>query len=530
MKQRNWLVIGGILSFIFAYDYFVVRPFNLKNKPAAPVATKSESSVETTQTTTANAQLSKYTNSNINNLKIKLATENATLSIAPNRTVKIFSDGSINQALVSDFKDNKKENISLIQNPLRWSSSDVAVETCLRSLVSENGTTFFANTNLGTCFVEYSALDRQKSAMRVNLKLNGFEGSQGFVWMSTTGNIDEKRPAPDQWGLGWSASDKTHFLKGEKPLITKIELDPSKTQGIDWLIWGDRYFATVFSPTGSSKPNVYLKNDGETRNTEYGVSYPVRSATKSPAEYSFDLYFGPRSTEGLLAINEKLDKAVEYGWFPSVSKAMLWALKGLNALFHNFGISIIILTLLVRMAFWPLNKKVFSSGQKMKLLQPEMDRIKEKYKDKADMEKMNKEIFALYKTHGVNPMGSCLPLLAQMPIFIGLYGALNHSIDLYQAPFFAWVTDLSSKDPFYVLPILWTLSLLVTGFMNPTPTQPGQPDMKWIMFGMNILFGFISKDWPSGLCLYLLVSNLVGIIQQLMMKRAVKMQPVQEGV
>jgi YidC/Oxa1 family membrane protein insertase len=145
---------------------------------------------------------------------------------------------------------------------------------------------------------------------------------------------------------------------------------------------------------------------------------------------------------------------------------------------------------------------------------------------------MNMETLALYKKHKVNPVGSCFPLLLQMPIFFGLYGALNHSLDLFQAPFFMWITDLSSRDPFFVFPALWTISLVAYVFLNPMPqnNQQGMPDMKWIMISMNIFFGYLSKDWPAGLTLYLFVSNLVGITQQMVMQRATKkLQPIQEG-
>jgi len=169
----------------------------------------------------------------------------------------------------------------------------------------------------------------------------------------------------------------------------------------------------------------------------------------------------------------------------------------------------------------------------MKALQPQIERIRAKYgNDKSRATEMNQELMLLYKSNKVNPVGSCLPLILQMPIFIGLYGALSHSLDLYQAPFFGWLQDLSSPDPFYVLPVLWTITLLGYTKLNPTPAQPGMPDMKWVMIGMNIFFGFLAKDWPSGLNLYLFVSNLIGITQQFMFQRATKVQSqsaIQEG-
>jgi YidC/Oxa1 family membrane protein insertase len=214
---------------------------------------------------------------------------------------------------------------------------------------------------------------------------------------------------------------------------------------------------------------------------------------------------------------------------------MLWSLKTLNRLFDNFGISIIALTILVRILFWPLNKKAYLSTLKMKEIQPELERIRKKFdtKDRAQVEQMNREIFALYKNKKVNPLGGCLPMLLQLPIFIGLYGALSHSIDLYQAPFFGWLQDLSLPDPYYIFPIIWTLSLLGYLAVNPqamNTNQPGMPNMKWIMIGMNLFFGFLSKDWPAGLLVYLVVSNCVGLSQQYFLMRSnTKPQLLREG-
>jgi YidC/Oxa1 family membrane protein insertase len=175
--------------------------------------------------------------------------------------------------------------------------------------------------------------------------------------------------------------------------------------------------------------------------------------------------------------------------------------------------------------------QVFLSGLKMKALQPQIEQLKSKYgTDKSKSDQMNRELIDLYRTNKVNPAGSCLPMLLQLPIFIGLYSALSHSIDLYQSPFYGWITDLSWKDPYYVFPALWTASLLVYVWINPQqPQQPGMPDMKWIMIGMNVFFGWLSKDWPAGLTLYLFISNLLGILQQLMLKRGQQLKIVQEG-
>ena len=310
---------------------------------------------------------------------------------------------------------------------------------------------------------------------------------------------------------------------------------PTLVEGkIGWLAWGDRYFVSALVQQGSWNPFVAFRGLGGTEkepNILHGFTFPFNGEATS-AEYSLGVYFGTRDGDILEKIKPELSGAVDLGFFGFIARILLSALSAINKLFGNFGLSIIVLTLLVRLMFWPLNKKVYESGAKMKALQPEIEKLKAKYgTDKAKAQEMNVQLWNLYRQNKVNPLGSCLPLLLQMPIFFALYGALNHSLDLYQAPFAFWIQDLSSKDPFFVLPVLWTLSLLAYTKINPSqPTQPGAPDMKWIMIAMNLFIGFLSAEWPAGLTLYLFVSNVVGISQQVFMQReSRKLQPVQEG-
>lgn len=204
---------------------------------------------------------------------------------------------------------------------------------------------------------------------------------------------------------------------------------------------------------------------------------------------------------------------------------MLWSLEHLNAVFKNYGVAIIILSLLIRLLLWPVNRKMFESGQKMKDIQPQMDLIKKKYEGKTDqILQMNQEIRGLYQKAGVNPLGSCLPVFLQIPIFFGLNTALAGAVALYQAPFFGWIHDLSFHDPLYILPVIWTITLVISVELNPQPqAQPGMPNMKWISRIMFLVFGFLSKDFPSGLNIYFLVSNVAGMLQQWLFKRKTQM-------
>ncbi|MFN8369987.1 MAG: membrane protein insertase YidC [Bacteriovoracaceae bacterium] len=189
---------------------------------------------------------------------------------------------------------------------------------------------------------------------------------------------------------------------------------------------------------------------------------------------------------------------------------MLRTLQFFYKHFPNYGLAIILLTIFVRLLTFPLQYKSFKSMKKMQVLQPELAKLREKYK--ADPQKMQKETMDLFKRAGANPLGGCLPMLLQMPIFFAFYTVLSNAIELVGAPFYFWLHDLSNKDPFYVLPVLMTGSMFLQQKMTPTPTT--DPMQQKVMMFMPLIFGFIMKDMPSGLSLYIFVSTLFGILQQ----------------
>jgi YidC/Oxa1 family membrane protein insertase len=181
---------------------------------------------------------------------------------------------------------------------------------------------------------------------------------------------------------------------------------------------------------------------------------------------------------------------------------------------HNYGVAIILLTVLVRLLFYPLTLKSQKSMKAMQRLQPQIASLKEKYKDEPA--KMQQEQMALFKTHKVNPMGGCLPMLVQLPVFIALYAVLGNSIELFQAPFFGWIQDLSTKDPYYIYPVLMGVSMFVQ--QKLTPAVGMDPAQQKVMMFMPVLFSGMMINLPSGLTMYIFVSTLLGIFQQVMMK------------
>ena len=233
------------------------------------------------------------------------------------------------------------------------------------------------------------------------------------------------------------------------------------------------------------------------------------------------LYFGPKDIDILRAVRPGMEKLIDYGWFAVIVAPLLWLLKQFHAAIPNWGVAIILATLVIKVLLFPLTWKQLVSMKKMSALQPKIEAIRLKWtpKLKSDPQarvKLNEETMALYKTEKVNPAGGCLPLLLQMPILIAFYNLLSHAIDLRHAPFALWIQDLSAKDPYYVTPILMTLTMWLQQQMMPAT---GDATTKRVMGFLPLVMGFMFKDMPSGLVLYWLVQNVLSIAQQLLLER-----------
>ncbi len=226
------------------------------------------------------------------------------------------------------------------------------------------------------------------------------------------------------------------------------------------------------------------------------------------------LFFGPKEPEQLKAAGHGLGLAIDFGWFDLLAKPLFHVLTYFNGFINNYGWSIILLTVILKLLFWPLTHKSYASMKAMQKLQPEMQKLRDKFKN--DKERLNKELMELYKKHRVNPLGGCLPMLVQIPVFFALYKVLLDAIALRHAPFLLWITDLSAKDPYYITPLLMGASMFVQQKMTPTTADPIQA--KIFMF-MPVVFTFLFLNFPSGLVIYWLVNNLLTIAQQMYINR-----------
>ena len=284
-----------------------------------------------------------------------------------------------------------------------------------------------------------------------------------------------------------------------------------------WTGYADKYFlSAVMSGTGAFGPVTIREARGFVENSISSLPMTLKPGESSTIAYK--LYFGPKDLDILKSQGHQLEAVIDLGWFSMVAKPLLTALKFFYGYVHNYGIAIIIVTVIIKILFYPLTYKSYKSMKQMQKIQPKMAALKEKHKN--DRDAMNRAVMELYKTHKVNPLGGCLPMVVQMPIFIALYRALMSSIELRHAPFMLWIQDLSTKDPYYVTPIIMGATMFIQQKMTPnTSMDPTQAKM---MMALPLVFTVMFINMPAGLVLYWLVNNILTIAQQMYINRLLK--------
>ncbi|MBI3358992.1 MAG: membrane protein insertase YidC [Nitrospirae bacterium] len=293
----------------------------------------------------------------------------------------------------------------------------------------------------------------------------------------------------------------------EHPKMTTV----THESGATWFGLTDKYFMSALIPTGGGVP-VSVQGIADTE-----ISASIKIPGDPLREDKFILYAGPKEYDRLVSYHKFLEESIDFGWFifgswlpvRLVAKPLFYVLRFIYNITQNYGIAIILLTIFVKVLFHPVTKKSLVSMKEMASLQPKVTLIREKWAD--NKEKMNKELMNLYQEAGVNPFGGCLPMLLQMPVFVALFNVLSVTIDLKGAPFMLWVTDLSDKDPYYVLPVIMGATMIIQQMTQPKTMDPTQAKM---MMFMPVIYTFFFLKFPSGLVLYWLVNNLLSIAQQ----------------
>ncbi len=306
----------------------------------------------------------------------------------------------------------------------------------------------------------------------------------------------------------------------------KLAEGPQLFQGdIQWTGYEDNYFISAVIPLTESSRTVKAQAVGKSVITVLEDPVAVLPAG-GEKKFTYKVYLGPKKLSILEAVNHNLSKAVNFGWFDMLARPTLWLLNFLYKYVKNYGVAIILVTIFIKLLFWPITQKGMKSMKNMQKLQPKIAKLKEKYKD--DPTRMNQEMMTLYKTYKVNPVGGCLPMLVQIPVFFALYKVLLQAIELRHAPFMLWITDLSAPDRLPIgidIPYLGgipVLTLLMGGSMflqqKMTPST-GDPTQQKIMMMLPVVFTFMFIKFASGLVLYWFINNLLSILQQQLINR-----------
>ena len=284
-----------------------------------------------------------------------------------------------------------------------------------------------------------------------------------------------------------------------------------------WVAWLQHYFVTAWIPPKGENNQVLARKDSK---GNYIIGYTGPSMTVAPgakAETSAILYAGPKSQAVLKELSPGLELTVDYGFLWFIAQPIFWLLQHIHSLVGNWGWSIIFLTMLIKGIFFPLSAASYKSMARMRAVAPKLAALKEKFGD--DRQKMSQAMMELYKKEKINPLGGCLPILVQMPVFLSLYWVLLESVEMRQAPFMLWITDLSIKDPFFILPIIMGATMFIQQRLNPTPPDPMQAK---VMKMMPIIFTFFFLWFPAGLVLYWVVNNCLSIAQQWYITRKIE--------
>jgi YidC/Oxa1 family membrane protein insertase len=361
----------------------------------------------------------------------------------------------------------------------------------------------YSNPATGVRLEKQLTFHTESYVVDIALKSNGLAEAVKLGLGTNFGVVD--------WGEGFIGSIGAASLIDDKIEHDMPESDTELKGPVKWVALQDKYFISALIPKASA--SAWPKKQGDKL-----VSTAVRLAVDpSGAPLELQLFAGPKEFDTLQSLQIRLEDTIDFGWFlfgswdtvRAVAKPIFSVLRYINSYTHNYGLTIILLTIIIKVLFIPLQYKSYTSMKKMQGIQPKVAAVQEKFKD--DRDRLNKELIKLYRDHKVNPVGGCLPMLLQMPVFVSLFNILYMTIDLRQAPLGLWITDLSLQDPYYILPIIMGISMMVMQKIQPTTMDPTQAKM---MLMLPVAMTFLFVNFPAGLVLYWLTNNVLSIVQQ----------------
>ena len=405
------------------------------------------------------------------------------------------------------------------REPLSITSSNTAAEKAFREgvySVETDVTTLDASHPVGHVTLKF---EDAASGLKIQKRLTFRQGSYAVeVAVSMDGLADPYEVVLGtnfgivEWGDGLIGLIGSASLVDGKVEKETPDKELERKGAVQWVALQDKYFLSVLMPQGGTA--ALVKKEGDKL-----VSSSVRMAPLGNGASSLlQIYAGPKEYDTLRSLNVGLEDTIDFGWFifgswsvvKAVAKPIFYVLRFLNEYTHNFGITIVLLTMGIKLLFVPLQYKSYKSMKQMQVIQPKVLALQEKFKE--DRDRLNKELIKLYRDHKVNPVGGCLPMVLQMPVFVALFNILYMTIDLRQAPFFGWITDLSVQDPYYVLPVIMGVTMVIQQKITPTTMDPTQAK---VMLILPVFMTFLFVNFPAGLVLYWLTNNMLTIGQQI---------------
>jgi len=373
----------------------------------------------------------------------------------------------------------------------------------------------------GITYTKTFILKRGKYAVDLQYAVNNESGQNAEVGMyahlrQTLLESKHHLAMSTYLGGAYSTAD-TRYKKYSFKDMEEHNLHDTLVNGEGWAAMIQHYFAAAWIPRNAPETKLFSRVIGN--RGDIGIQEPNKTiANGDTAQFDATLWVGPKLQYQMAETAPNLDLVVDYGWLWFIAKPLHMLLSFIQGFVSNWGLAIICLTFIVRGAMYPLTKAQYTSMAKMRMLQPKIKAMRERIGE--DRQRMSQEMMALYKEEKVNPLGGCFPIVLQMPIFISLYWALMESVELRHSPFFGWIHDLSAQDPYYILPILMGISMFMIQKMSPTTVT--DPMQQKIMMFMPVIFSVFFLFFPSGLVLYYFVSNIVTLVQQTLIYRALE--------
>jgi YidC/Oxa1 family membrane protein insertase len=533
MDRSTLIAFMLILGFWFAWSKYMQQAY----PPATPTETSATEAASPTKdgaapTVPATAPVA-GTNPGVetkNAPAIAASTEEKFVDFADeNWAFQISSKGmGLRNIDVKTYQTRKNEPIVLakLSNDYPFSTSVLGSTAPIDFTIEQKDpTTFVGRANVGGMQIE-KTMKVNSSLYTVDVSVNVSQTTPDFKGLTTTladtllvqppsggmfSFLGSETPVDHQvWYVNHEGSNKREAIIKEKGVTVDIA-------NVTIAALTEHYFALGVVDRSETVPRFDSRVPvGADKAVGQLVYQPAVRAENFAQKYVG--FAGPKSYSTLVQTDDTLTKVIDYGMFAFFAKPILWLLKYLFTLIGNWGVAIIVLTIIVRLIVMPFNIYSYKSMKVMQRIQPEMNRIRERYKDKPADQKMqmNQEVMELMKRNNANPIGGCLPMLIQLPVFIALYSVLGQSIELYRAPFMLWIHDLSVRDPFFVLPILMGITMFVNQKITPTNMDPQQAK---IMMWMPVIFSLFMLSLPSGLTLYIFISTLFGILQQMFFMR-----------